>query len=284
LFLEQQQPREPLGIKRTESVLKVLCQAAAALQDIHRRHYSNGGNDERCLLLPTAAATLHENRGAVCTQLVRLRLLASPRLEPQVAWFEPLGKGVALTMVAISAGSFLMGSPPGEKPRSDNEGPQHRVNLHGFWISQTPTTQAQWRQVMDSDSSTALRSQDDLRPVGGISWFNAMEFCRRLSELTHRYYTLPSEAQWEYSCRAGTSTPFNSGAFMVREYANVQPFPPFDEDHEWGDFPTQYSAVGQFPANQWGICNTHGSVREWCLDHWHESYEGAPNDGSAWVQ
>jgi formylglycine-generating enzyme required for sulfatase activity len=109
-----------------------------------------------------------------------------------------------------------------------------------------------------------------------------MEFCRRLSQRTGRYYTLPSEAQWEYACRAGKSTPFAFGDTLTSELAN------YDGAYTYGNGPTgknrkQTTPVGMFPANAWGLQDMHGNVREWCLDDWHGSYEGAPVDGSAWV-
>ena len=129
------------------------------------------------------------------------------------AYSEILATGVALRLIAIRAGDFIMGSPAHEALRQEDEGPQHRVTLEGFLLGQTPITQAQWRQVaswppagraLNADPS-AFKGAD--RPVERVSWEEAMEFCRRLSRDTGRSYTLPSEAQWEYACRAGSTTP-----------------------------------------------------------------------------
>jgi formylglycine-generating enzyme required for sulfatase activity len=122
----------------------------------------------------------------------------------------------------------------------------------------------------------------DQRPVEQVSWLDAMEFCERLSRRTGRTYTLPSEAQWEYACRAGSSTPFHFGATITPELAN------YDGTVTYGDGPkgvrrNQTTPVGMFPANPWGLQDMHGNVWEWCLDQWHGSHEGAPSDGSAWV-
>jgi formylglycine-generating enzyme required for sulfatase activity len=173
-------------------------------------------------------------------------------------------------------------------------------------MGQTPITQAQWRSVaqwqaregerweqeLSSNPSrfqvggdTRLLSENtftDDRPVEQVSWGDAMEFCRRLSQRTGRHYTLPSEAQWEYACRAGKSTPFAFGDTITPELAN------YDWTYTYGNGPKgknrkQTTPVGMFPANAWGLQDMHGNVLEWCLDDWHGSYEGAPVNGSAWV-
>jgi formylglycine-generating enzyme required for sulfatase activity len=109
----------------------------------------------------------------------------------------------------------------------------------------------------------------------------AMEFCQRLSERSGKAYTLPSEAQWEYACRAGTTTPFAFGETLTADLAN------YDGNFTYGTSPEgiyrkQTSDVGSFPANAWGLQDMHGNVFEWCLDTWHESYNGAPTDGTPW--
>ena len=109
-----------------------------------------------------------------------------------------------------------------------------------------------------------------------------MEFCRRLSQRTARHYTLPSEAQWEYACRAGTTTPFHFGETISAELANYDARKVYG-DSEKGEYRQQTTEVASFPANPWGLHDMHGNVWEWCLDHWHYSYEGAPEDGSAWL-
>jgi formylglycine-generating enzyme required for sulfatase activity len=194
-----------------------------------------------------------------------------------------LGPGVDLMMVRIPAGEFVMGSPANEPERFDSEGPQHRVRVGEFWMGQTPITQAQWRAVMHSNPSRFKDQPDsDQRPVEKVSWRDAMAFCQRLRERTGLYYTLPSEAQWEYACRAGTTTPFHFGDTITTKLAN------YDSNFTYangpkGEYREQTTPVGLFPANTWGLQDMHGNVREWCLDQWHASYEGAPADGTAWV-
>jgi formylglycine-generating enzyme required for sulfatase activity len=242
----------------------------------------------------------HPAHGELKAEIVRpwfydARLLPNARAStPQAgpAWQEPLGAEVALEMVPIPAGEFLMGSPDDEPGRWDDEGPQHRVRLAPFSLARMPITQAQWRQVarwqpaagdppwereLDPDPSffkgglpvDNRRPEDDRRPVERVSWFDAQEFCSRLSQRTGRTYTLPSESQWEYACRAGTTTPYAFGATISQWQGNVSS--------------SGTTEVGSFPANAWGLHDMHGNVWEWCLDHWHPGYEGAPADGSAWL-
>ncbi len=180
---------------------------------------------------------------------------------------------LAPPMVSIPAGRFLMGSPEGVG--WEDEHPQHLVTLEGFEMSRTPITQYQWRVVAALPAVDRELNPDpshfkgDDRPVECVSWYDAMEFCARLSVATGRTFTLPSEAQWEYACRAGTTTAFNCGDELLPHQAN------FDN--------TETSPVLRYPPNAWGLYDMHGNVWEWCLDDWHTSYEGAPTDGSAWV-
>jgi len=226
--------------------------------------------------------------------------------------------GLELAMVRIPAGSFVMGSPPEEPERRENEGPQQRVELGEFLMGQTPITQAQWRQVAlwkerpseswgrelepepsffqprrnrkakgYGDGRFSLlegETSSDQRPVDNVSWHDASEFCNRLSQRTgrHRHYTLPSEAQWEYACRAGSITPFHFGATLTPELANYNGSVTYANGPK-GVYRKQTTPVGLFPANAWGLQGMHGNLWEWCLDHWHDSYEGAPADGSAWL-
>jgi formylglycine-generating enzyme required for sulfatase activity len=120
------------------------------------------------------------------------------------------------------------------------------------------------------------------RPVEQVSWDQAMEFCRRLSQRTGLAFTLPSEAQWEYACRAGTTTPFAFGDTITPEFANYDGTRSY-VDGPKGQFRAETTDVASFPANAWGLHDMHGNVWEWCLDTWHGSYEGAPTDGSPWL-
>ena len=201
---------------------------------------------------------------------------------------QELAKGLAITMVQIPAGSFQMGSPATEAKREEAEGLQHRVQLQSFFLGQTPVTQAQWKEVASWPQVNLKLNSDPAhfkganRPVELVSWEEATEFCFRLNQRTKLAYTLPSEAQWEYACRAGTTTPFAFGDTLTPDIAN------YDGNCAYGSGPKgQYreetTDVGSFAANAWGLQDMHGNVYEWCLDHWHGDYEGASSDGSAWV-
>jgi formylglycine-generating enzyme required for sulfatase activity len=281
-FLEQRQILELQETALAAPRLKLLCQAASALQLIHLHGPPVADGTARWLLLPSA--TVRDDGRAVRTEQVRLRLWATPKLETPGAWLEPLGEGVALTMVTIPPGRFVMGSPPDEAERQDNEGSQHRVRLEGFWLGQTPITQAQWRQVMGTNPSLGLsdRVVHDQQPVDGVRWKEAMAFCAKLRERTGRQYSLPSEAQWEYACRAGTSTPFAFGSTLTSDLANYKGSYSYANGPK-GNYRQQTTPVGIFPSNAWGLQDMHGNVSEWCLDNWHSSYLGQPGDGRAWL-
>jgi len=199
------------------------------------------------------------------------------------SYTEDLGNGVSLTLMLIPAGEFVMGAPP-EEPRSrDSERPQHRVRLSQFLLGRYPVTQAQWRVVAGYDQNTRELNAEpssfkgDNLPVEGVSWEDAQEFCQRLSDQTGKDYRLPSEAQWEYACRAGTETAFHFGERITTELANYN-------NGSKGEYRTKTIEVGSSPANDWGLHDMHGNVWEWCKDDWHDTYNGAPSDGSAWVE
>ena len=180
---------------------------------------------------------------------------------------EDLGKGVKLEMVYIPGGTFMMGSPENKKGRLNRESPQHKVTIEPFYMSKYLVTQAQWEAVMGNNPSSF---KGENRPVETVSWHDAVKFCQRLSEKTGKKYGLPSEAQWEYGCRAGTTTPFYFGETITTDLAN------YDSNHG------QTTDVGSFPPNAFGLYDMHGNLWEWCADSWHDSYEGAPRDGRVW--
>ena len=199
---------------------------------------------------------------------------------------ETLAAGVDLEMVPIPGGTFLMGSAEGEG--KDSERPQHSVTLEPFWMGKYPVTQAQWRAIASlpkiehdlnpEPSQFAVSS----RPVEQVSWIDAVEFCRRLSQKSGHEYRLPSEAEWEYACRARTTTPFHFGATLTAELANYDATATY-ENGPRGTYREQTTTLGSFPANAFGLYDLHGNVFEWCSDHWHESYVSAPTNGSVWL-
>ena len=213
---------------------------------------------------------------------------------------ENLGNGTTLDLVTISGGTFTMGSPAGEECRDwygdfydalkgvNVEGPQHQVKIPPFLMGKYPVTQAQWKavaalpKVERNLKADPANFKGDNRPVEQVSWDDAIEFCQRLSKHTGRKYRLPSEAEWEYACRAGTTTPFHFGSTITPDLAN------YDGNYTYGAGPKgkyreQTTDVGSLPPNALGLYDMHGNVWEWCLDHWHDTYEGAPTDGSVWL-
>jgi formylglycine-generating enzyme required for sulfatase activity len=186
------------------------------------------------------------------------------------SYVEDLGGGVKLTLMLMPAGEFMMGAPEDEPDSDDDERPQHLVQVPQFLMGRYPVTQEQWLAVM-GEFKREPEFRGAKRPIENVSWQDAQEFCRTISEKAGKDYRLPSEAQWEYACRAGMETPFHFGDRLTEELANYS-----GNKRETTD-------VGIFPANDWGLHEMHGNVWEWCEDDWHENYEGAPTDGSAWI-
>jgi eukaryotic-like serine/threonine-protein kinase len=224
---------------------------------------------------------------------------------------EDLGNGVNLTMVKIPAGKFLMGQTKAERwdlirsyDLTAQELPQHQVNISEFYLGQNLITQAQWLAIMGSNRSwwqaiinpnpSRFKGNDRL-PVEQVSWLDAMNFCQKLSQKKKRTYRLPSEAEWEYACRAGTNTSFSFGDKITPTVVNYGGNPyTITENRIFmnkANSVNRFSAksrnldkttpVGSFPPNLFGLYDLHGNLSEWCLDEWADSYNGAPTDGSA---
>jgi formylglycine-generating enzyme required for sulfatase activity len=194
-------------------------------------------------------------------------------LQTNVSLIENLGNNVILELVAIPGGKFLMGSPP--EAEYDFEKPQHEVTVPAFYMGKYPVTQAQWERVanlpkekMDLNPEPSYFKGANL-PVEGVSWFDAQEFCARLSKNTSKLYRLPSEAEWEYACRAGTTTDYYFGDTITTDLVN--------HNIKYA----QTTDVGKFPPNAFGLYDMHGNVWEWCEDGWHDTYINAPTDGTA---
>ena len=192
---------------------------------------------------------------------------------------EDLGNGITLDMVEIIGGSFNMGSPPGENRQSPTEEPQHAVKVSAFFIGKFEVTQEQYQQIMGSNPSYFKGAK---RPVERVSWNHVVDFCNKLSQKTGRKYRLPSEAEWEYACRAGTTTPFHFGETITTELANYNGNYTYASEPE-GKYRQKTTEVGSFPPNAFGLYDMHGNVWEWCQDTWHNDYKEAPSDGSAWI-
>jgi formylglycine-generating enzyme required for sulfatase activity len=185
---------------------------------------------------------------------------------------EKLPNRVTLEMVSLPAGQFLMGSPDSDSDASDDEKPPHQVKVNSFAIGKYPVTQAQYEAVMGTNPSHFKNNPQN--PVENVSWNDAQAFCQKLSQITGKTYRLPTEAEWEYACRAGTTTRYYFGddASQLGDYA-------------WYDGNSQKTThpVGQKRPNAWGLYDMIGNVWEWCEDNWHDNYIGAPKDGSAWL-
>ena len=208
-------------------------------------------------------------------------------------YIEPLlevGNALPLYMVLIPAGEFIMGSPTNELQHQDTESPQHLVTVPQFFMGRYPITQAQWRVVAGlspvkqklAPEPSQFKDKDN-HPVESVSWHDAIEFCARLERDTNRPYRLPTEAEWEYACRAGTTTPFYFGKTLTDELANYNASATYGKASQ-GEYRQTTTPVDHFGiANAFGLSDMHGNVQEWCQDHGHDNYEGAPTDGSTWL-
>ncbi|MFM7364652.1 MAG: SUMF1/EgtB/PvdO family nonheme iron enzyme, partial [Cuspidothrix sp.] len=201
-----------------------------------------------------------------------------PQNIPLSSFQEDLGNGVFLEMIAIPGGTFIMGSPENEAERWDNESPQHRVTVPSFFMGKYPLTQAQYQAILGKNPSSFKGNN---RPVETVSWDDAVAFCQKLSQKTGKNYQLPSEAQWEYACRAGTTTPFYFGETITTDLVNYNGDYPYGNAPK-GEYRQQTTNVGSFPPNAFGLYDMHGNVWEWCEDDWHKNYINAPTNGSTW--
>ncbi|GAA6168375.1 formylglycine-generating enzyme family protein [Sessilibacter corallicola] len=187
-------------------------------------------------------------------------------------------KGIPLIMRYIPPGQFLMGSPKKELERYDDEY-QHPVEItQGFWLAETTVTQALWRAVMGDNPShfnpktnDKVNNTEEELPVEWVSWHDCQQFFKQLNQLVPELHlTFPTEAQWEYACRAGSLTPFNTGENITTEQANFDcnyPYADLSNRESKGENRGRTLPVKSFQANAWGLYQMHGNVLEWCLDY-----------------
>lgn len=182
-------------------------------------------------------------------------------------------KPINLELVAIPEGNFLMDSPADGVVKNKAEISRHLVHFNTFFIGKYPVTQSQWKTVtglpkirLDLNPEPSYFREDN-HPVEQVSWYEAVEFCERLSFIRGKQYRLPTEAEWEYACRAGTTTDFCFGSELTADLANYQGCPNYKLSLE-GIYEETTTPVGSYPANQFGLHDMHGNVWEWCADLW----------------
>lgn len=253
-------------------------------------------------------AGVHDLAVEIETHLDRLKSDAAAKAEAER--FRPgreFRDGDGPLMVVIPDGEFMMGSPPEEKERRDSEGPHHLVRIaKPFAVSKYPITVGEWKSFIAAtghfmgDSAWAYDGKDwkdtngrgwadpgfqqnDRHPVTCVNWQDAAAYAAWLAKKTGHTYRLLSEAEWEYSCRAGTDTPFHFGRTITPDQANYDGNFTYDGGPKKGAYKKGTTPVGSYPANAFGLHDCHGNVWEWVQDCWNENYNGAPTDGTAWA-
>jgi len=227
-----------------------------------------------------------------------LQIIEQPAPEKTVVTQESPALNVPREFVKISGGTFTMGSHSGEQGRTSEESPQRQVTVSLFYIATHPVTQAEYEKVMGENPSIFKGAK---LPVEQVDWFDAVDYCNKRSKqegLTPAYtitvsdnnrtvtwnreangYRLPTEAEWEYACRAGTVTPFSFGNSINTNLANYNGTNPYDI-YVTGEDRKKTTAVGSFAPNSWGLYDMHGNVFEWCWD-WFGNYAGRNQEDPA---
>ncbi len=252
----------------TEQALAAERENSRKLAEVERLQQERRKAEQLATEVENLKRSAREAAAARQEQEEKSRVLAPLRVEE----LRLEGRTFRMEFCLIPAGRFLMGSPDFEEGRYKDEGPEHEVTIgRPFYLGRYPVTQAQWEAVMGTNPSQFKGAN---RPVESVSWNDCQEFNRKLNaQAGEARYRLPSEAEWEYACRAGSKTRYSFGN---------------DEtllaDHAWYDKNSRNTThpVGQKKPNAWGLHDMHGNIYEWCQDHWHGGYIGAPTDGSVW--
>lgn len=193
----------------------------------------------------------------------------------------------APTMVVVPDGEFWMGSDEGEQGSEACERPRHRVVIErAFALAKTPVTRQQFARFVESTGYPNWSADDrdwrSHKPMVNVSWHDAQAYTRWLSEQLGANYGLPTEAQWEYACRAGTTTAYSTGDSISVDQANFSK-QLYGKGAFFAGHPIGYVEVGSYPANPWGLQDMHGNIFEWVQDTWHDNYAHAPLTGdTAW--
>ena len=198
---------------------------------------------------------------------------------------EELDKNVTIEMINIPSGTFIIGSNSNELERCPDESPQKRITIKSFYMSKFPITQLQWRivasfpKIKRSLKMNPSYFKGDNLPVEKVSWYDAIEFSQRLTQYAKRKYRLPTEAEWEYACRAGTSTAFNCGEVITTDLANYDGRKAYIVK-KTDKYEKKTTPVNSFLPNPFGLYDLHGNVWEWCEDNYASSYISKPTDGN----
>lgn len=249
----------------------------------------SGKHRSRVLITTGTAIAVASSAGFVATRLYdhgddRLQTAAQVSTPPDTfrdcAYYCP-------DMIAIPGDIFTMGSPSDEKRRADDEGPQHQVLIRPFAIGAREVTFDEWDACVAAGGCNGYRPEDEnwgrgSRPVINVSWEDAQAFVSWLAKKTGQPYRLPTEAEWEYATRAGTTTPFSFGNTISTTQANYDGTYVYRSGSQ-GAYWRKTIPSGSLSANPWGLFDVHGNVWEWVEDCYHVSYKDAPQDGSAWV-